>query len=104
MTPVLAVQRVVQRELHVERDEPCINRGNHSNPFQPPAMSKRTAKKAAQQARDTFYATAEVALHADEFNAFGKTVPAKLWKMSDIQRHIAERIISDVLFRGGGDE
>jgi hypothetical protein len=46
------------------------------------------AKKATQQARDTFYATAEVALgalHADEFDAFGTTVAAKLWKMSDIQ-------------------
>jgi len=69
----------------------------------PPTMSKRTAKKATQHARDNFYATAEVALralHADEFDAFGTSVAAKLRKMSDIQRHIAERIISDVLFRG----
>ena len=69
----------------------------------PPATSKRTAKKATQHRRDNFYATAEAALralHADEFDAFGTTVAAKLRKMSDIQRHIAERIISDVLFRG----
>jgi hypothetical protein len=51
-------------------------------------MSKLMAKKASQQARDTFYVTAEVALralHADEFDAFGTAFAAKLWKMSDIQ-------------------
>jgi len=71
--------------------------------FHPSATSKRTAKKATEQARDTSYAIAEAALralHADEFDAFSTTVAAKLRKMSDIQLHIAERIISAVLFRG----
>jgi predicted NAD/FAD-binding protein len=71
--------------------------------FHPPAMSKRTAKKAIQQARNTSYAIAQVslrALHTDEFDTFGTTVASKLRMMSDIQGHIAERIISNVLFRG----
>jgi hypothetical protein len=71
--------------------------------FHPPATSKRTVKKASQQARDSFNATAEVALralHADELDAIGTAFAAKLQKMSDNQRHIAERITSDVLYRG----
>jgi hypothetical protein len=70
----------------------------------PPTRHEQThGEEGNSTTRDTFYATAEVALralHTDEFNAFGTTVAAKLRKKSDIQRHIAERIISDVLFRG----